>query len=90
MVGPKCLLHGPMKMFSPKNGEKTEEKKWGCLMEKNALVYLHMGIVRTLLFFTFFFLDVASFLSFFFFGKPCKYYTTKAPQVYYKNGQIYH
>ena len=36
-------------------------------MDKNANVQLHMGFIRTLLFFTFlfFFLDVAFFFSFF-------------------------
>ena len=56
--------------FSPKNREKTKERKWGCLMDKNAHVQLHMGFIRTLLFFTFFFsflLDIASSSSFFFF-----------------------
>ena len=41
--------------FSPQNREKTKERKWGCLMDKNAYVQLHMGFIRTLLFFTFFF-----------------------------------
>ena len=54
--------------FSPQNREKTKERKWGCLMDKNAHMQLHMGFIRTLLFFTFFFsflLDIASFSSFF-------------------------
>ena len=40
----------PQKSFLPKMG-----RKWACLIDKNANVQLHMGFIRTLLFFTFFF-----------------------------------
>ena len=33
-MGPGCFLLEPTKKFSP----KTEERKWGCLMDKNAHV----------------------------------------------------
>ena len=64
MVRSRCFLSGPTKNFSLQNGEKIEGKKWGCLIDKNVLMHLHMGFVRTLLFSLFFFsflLDVALF-----------------------------
>ena len=36
MVGPKCFLLGPTKIFSPKSWEKTEDEFF--LIDKNAYV----------------------------------------------------
>ena len=54
MVEPKCIIPGSTKTFSSQNGEKTEGRKWSCLMDENTHVHLHMGFIRMLLFFTFF------------------------------------
>ena len=54
MVGPRCIISGPTKMFFPQNKEKTKRRKVCCLMDENAHMHLHMGFIRTLLFFTFF------------------------------------
>ena len=36
-MGSRCFLPEPIKKFFPKNREKTKGRKWGCLMDKNAL-----------------------------------------------------
>ena len=43
MVGPGCFLPRPTKKFPPQNGEKTEGRKGGCLMDKNTYVQVQMG-----------------------------------------------
>ena len=39
-----CFLSRPTKKFSPQNREKTEERKYDCLINKNVHVYLHMAL----------------------------------------------
>ena len=36
-MGSRCFLPEPIKKFFPQNREKTKGRKWGCLMDKNAL-----------------------------------------------------
>ena len=73
MVEPRCIIFGHTKKFFPQNEEKTKRIKLSCLMDENAHMHLHMGFIRTLLFFTIFtiffpfLMDVASTILFYFF-----------------------
>ena len=54
MMGFRYFLPRPIKKFSLKNEDKTERRKWSCLIDENTHVHLHMSFIHTLPFFTFF------------------------------------
>ena len=52
-MGFRYFLPRPIKKFSLKNEEKTERRKWSCLIDENTHMHLHMSFIHTLPFFTF-------------------------------------
>ena len=80
---PKCFLSRLNKKFSPQNRGKTKERKWRCLIDKNAHMHLHITLSihcssSPFIYLFIYFLDVSFpsfYVDFFFFSfRRCPFF----------------